>query len=158
MNLKAKLTSILFFFSWIIKAQSLSGIYKTDQLLGRINQPDTLYIVNFWAMWCKPCIEELPDLDSLCKLTKGRPIKVLLVNVDFKEKRFKVDDFLKKKELKAECVLLDEINGNNYIDKVSPSWSGSIPATLFRKNGKHILYEKKMTLPELKNRLEENNR
>ena len=29
------------------------------------NVSDTTLVVHFWATWCKPCIEELPDYEKL---------------------------------------------------------------------------------------------
>jgi len=134
----------------IAGAQNFKGTYKIDQLLKRINNKDTLYIVNFWATWCKPCIEELPAFDSLSLLKKNSPVKVLLVNLDFIENlEKKVIPFLVTHKVSTECVLLDEVNGNNFINKISPSWSGAIPATLFKKGDKKQLIERKMRLTEV---------
>ncbi|HEX4824012.1 MAG TPA: TlpA disulfide reductase family protein [Candidatus Polarisedimenticolaceae bacterium] len=30
-----------------------------------LDQPDVLYIVDFWSIGCQPCIHEIPDLDRL---------------------------------------------------------------------------------------------
>ncbi len=57
---------------------------------------------------------------------------------------------LLKKNIKTECVLLDEINGNDYIDRISKQWSGAIPATLIKKGSYKKLVEKKMNLSELR--------
>jgi len=38
-------------------------------------------VVNFWASWCEPCIEELPRLDGLHGRL-GEHAKVVAVNVD----------------------------------------------------------------------------
>jgi len=133
------------------RAQTVSRVYKIDALLKRIKQPDTTYVVNFWATWCKPCIQELPAFDSLYTLTKGTTIKVLLVNLDFTEElNKKVNPFLQKNHVQAECVLLDEVNGNDFVNKISPSWSGAIPATLLKTKTRNELYEKKLHLSELR--------
>jgi thiol-disulfide isomerase/thioredoxin len=128
--------------------QQLSHIYKTKQLLDRITGHDSLYVVNFWATWCKPCVQELPSLDSLQSENPG--LKVLLVNLDFAEKQKEVESFLKKKKITSECVLLDEVNGNAYIDLISPEWSGAIPATLFIRRNQKRLLEKKATVSLLR--------
>ena len=44
---------------------------------------DTTYVVNFWATWCKPCVEEMPLFEKLITATASKPIKVLLVSMDF---------------------------------------------------------------------------
>lgn len=152
--MNTKLTILSLLLAGVCAAQPVSGVYKINDLLRRISQPDTAYVVNFWATWCKPCIQELPAFDSLAAGSKNRPVKILLVSLDFKEELDKkVNPFLKKNQLSAECVLLDEVNGNDFINKISPQWSGAIPATLFSRNGKKILAEKKMTLNELEEKL-----
>ena len=61
----------------------------------------------------------------------------------------KVWEFLKKNRTMSDCIVLDELNGNDYVNKISDKWSGAIPATLFINKGKKILVEKKMTLSNL---------
>ncbi|MEL6356336.1 MAG: thioredoxin domain-containing protein, partial [Bacteroidota bacterium] len=47
-------------------------------------QNDTTYIVNFWATWCKPCVEELPHFQELNEKYAGQPLRIVLVSLDFK--------------------------------------------------------------------------
>jgi thiol-disulfide isomerase/thioredoxin len=92
---------------------------------------DTLRVINFWATWCKPCVEELPHFEKLTATYKGKPLKVLLISMDFKNKVELVAAFAKRKQLISTVLLLDQGNPNDWIDKISPDWSGAIPATLF---------------------------
>ena len=39
-------------------------------------------LVNFWATWCPPCVEELPSLMMLQERMKGRGIVVVGVSID----------------------------------------------------------------------------
>lgn len=41
-------------------------------------------VVNFWATWCAPCVEEMPALDALNAALEGSGIRVLTVSADFK--------------------------------------------------------------------------
>jgi thiol-disulfide isomerase/thioredoxin len=143
---------LLFCLIAIFGSAQKIAVYKIDQLLKRINNSsDTVYIVNFWATWCKPCVEELPAFEKLNLETKGKKVKVLLVSMDFKEDIKKTVSFLKKHNYTSECVLLDELNGNSFIDKVNPKWGGAIPATLFtRQNKEHVeFFEKKLNYEAL---------
>lgn len=135
-------------------SQNFKGSYKIDQLLNRTNGNDTLYVINFWATWCKPCVQELPAFDSLYAESKSTKVKVLLVSLDFTEDiETKVKPFLIKKNIQAECILLDEVNGNDFVNKISSNWSGAIPATLFKKGKQQKLIEKKMSLKDLNSHL-----
>lgn len=136
-------------------AQKVTGVYKINDLLNRLKNKDTTYVVNFWATWCKPCVKELPAFDSLLKQDRNL-VKVLLVSLDFKEDiEKKVNPFLLKNKVKCEVVVLDEVNGNDYINKISTEWTGAIPATYFKNKKKEIFAEQQVNLNELILNLEE---
>lgn len=140
----------ILFCSLALGAQQIKHVYKTKDLLNRISSPDTVYVVNFWATWCKPCIQELPCFDSLNQTNNLKNLKILLVCLNFKDEiNNKVNPFLSKNKVSSEVVLLDEINGNDYIDLISKSWTGAIPATLFKLGDTNLFYEKKITLKDL---------
>lgn len=151
MSIKKTILTNLFFCCLSLQAQQITHVYKTAGLLKRISSPDTVYVVNFWATWCKPCIQELPSLDSLSQTTTQKNLKILLVCLNFKDEiNNKVNPFLSKNKVGSEVVLLDEVNGNDYIDLISKNWTGAIPATLFKFGETSLLYEKKITLKDLK--------
>lgn len=149
--------SIFFTFLGLNSYSQKVPILKITDLEKRIkNDSDTTYIVNFWATWCAPCVKELPDFDSISKEFSNKKVKVLLVTMDFKEDlETKVLPFIAKKKLYSEVLLLDEINGNYFIPKVSDAWSGALPATLIinqKKKFNHF-FEKKLTYDFLKSEI-----
>ena len=155
-----RIVTILVLLSLLIKgfSQNVSVIKITDLEKRIRNNSDTTYIVNFWATWCAPCVKELPDFDSIYTTYKNEKVKMLLVSMDFKEDlKTKVIPFINAKKLKAEVLILDEINGNYFIPKISDQWSGAIPATLIINNKKLInhFYEKKLNFQFLKTEIEE---
>lgn len=125
--------------------------FDFDRLEPYLNQKnDTVYVVNFWATWCVPCVEELPHFEKLNAEYKERDFKMLLVSLDFpKMAESRVIPFIKEKDLKAEVVLLNDPDANRWIEKVSKDWSGAIPATLIYKNNTREFYEKTFTEDEL---------
>ena len=82
--------------------------YDFDRLEPYMKQKnDTLYVFNFWATWCLPCVEELPHFESINKKYANKKFKMTLVSLDFpKMVESRVIPFIKKKDLKAEVVLL----------------------------------------------------
>lgn len=136
-------------------------VINLDQLDSRLqNGADTTFVVNFWATWCGPCVKELPYFETLESNNADEKMKVLLVTLDFVENlESKVIPFIAKKEIKSEVLLLDEVNPNNWIPRVSEKWSGAIPATIFvntQKKTRHF-YEGSFKEGELEMKLKELN-
>lgn len=156
MPTKKNLSKLFFIFLMVaftnLSAQK-TAIYKIDNLLNRIhNNSDTTYVVNFWATWCKPCVAELPEFEKLHQTYKDKQVKVILVSMDFIEELDKrLKDFLLKNNYTCEVVLLDEVNGNDFINKISEKWSGAIPATYVTRKNKSLneFMEKKLNYEEI---------
>ena len=113
---------------------------------------DTLYIVNFWATWCKPCVEELPNFELLAKNYQNKKVKMYLVTTDMrKDIATRVTDFVKAKGLTQQVIFINESNADKWINKVSPEWTGAIPATWFVKGniGYEKFHEGELTYEEL---------
>lgn len=134
--------AFLFLFSNEIVAQKVT-VYDNYSSLKKevLSDKNAVYVVNFWATWCGPCVKELPHFEQLNYANKN--IKVVLVSLDFKNQlESKLLPFLKKKSIKSEVVLLTDTNYNSWLPLVDKDWSGSIPATLIIKNGQQFFVEK----------------
>lgn len=113
---------------------------------------DTVHVINFWATWCKPCIEELPYFEEAHEKYASSNVRILLVSLDMlSELERTLLPFIKKKKLQSEIVLLNEPDPNVWIDKIEPSWSGSLPATIILngKSKKRMFFERQLTKEEL---------
>jgi cytochrome c biogenesis protein CcmG, thiol:disulfide interchange protein DsbE len=53
-----------------------------------------LLVLNFWATWCPPCVEETPSLSQFAQDFAGRGVVVMAISVDTNQKAY--DDFLRK--------------------------------------------------------------
>jgi len=144
--------ALLFVFAFQARAQSVK-LLTLDQLDKRVQQgKDTVYVVNFWATWCVPCLEELPYFEKLNQTLSGQKAKVLLVSLDFKSKLASdVRPMAKKLQLKNEVFLLNELSQQTYMDRIDKNWSGALPATLFINTAKNkrSFFEKEFTYTEL---------
>ncbi len=116
---------------------------------------DTVYVINFWATWCKPCVKEIPGFEKFNSDYKDKKVKVILVNLDFPDKH---DDlvvpFVKNNHIKSEVIHLIDTDSNNWIDKVNTLWSGAIPATLVYKGNSREFHEALLSYDELKSIVE----
>lgn len=127
-------------------------VIKYPDLATIVSEPtDKILVINFWATWCGPCVKELPLFEALNTKYGGDNMEVLLVSFDFVEQKLKAEDFATKKKLKSKLLLLDETDYNAFIDKIDPSWSGAIPATLMvnSRKGKKEFFEREFKANEL---------
>lgn len=135
-------------------AQDIKEIsFKEDIEQRAIASPDTVYVINFWATWCAPCVKELPYFEQLTEKYKNEAVKVILVSLDFKSKLQKeLIPFVKKHQLKSEVVISKNID-EEFINSVDKNWSGAIPATLVihYQKGVRKFYEQEFTFQELEN-------
>jgi len=115
---------------------------------------DTVYVFNFFATWCKPCVHELPGFEKLSAAYKGQKVKFTFISLDFaKDFQSKLIPFIKQKNIQSQVYLLDEPDYNSWIDKVDKSWGGSIPATIVINSSHHFykFYETEMAREDLEN-------
>lgn len=148
----------------IIFAQTTCSIDKTKQI-PQIDfetfepllhqQNDTVYVINFWATWCKPCVKELPDFEKIKAEYKDHKVRVILVSLDFPNKYEELlIPFVENKALQCEVIHLKDVDANKWIDKVSPDWSGAIPATVIYKGNEREFFEAQMNYEKLKSIIE----
>ena len=97
------------------------------------SENNKITILNFWATWCPPCIDELPSLNNLSKDLMAYNIDVLAVSMD----RGNPSKLIK---------FLEENGGKNLIFFQDKNWSAGknisikgLPVTLIVKNKDNIL-------------------
>jgi thiol-disulfide isomerase/thioredoxin len=128
-----------------VKSYDYSGL---EHFLSKDN--DTTYVVNFWATWCVPCVEELPHFEKLNAKYKDDKVKVILVSLDMpKMVENKLLPFIKENQLKSEVLYLRDPDANSWIPKVDSAWSGAIPATLIYNKDTRRFFEQSFTYEEL---------
>ena len=149
------LVVILFvFYSPLSKGQKIDYI-KIPELEKILRNPENkLFVVNFWATWCPPCVAEISNFEDAAKAYDPGKVRFILVSLDFPSQVEKqLIPFLKKNKITLDVAVMMDVDYNKWIDKIDPKWQGDIPATLFFNNSKKSKYfhSGEVTEPELKN-------
>ena len=72
---------LIFLFSQVLSAQEIVK-WKLTDLQAAIKDADKPTVFNFWATFCKPCIEEIPYFQQIIKKYDSAGVKLILVSLD----------------------------------------------------------------------------
>lgn len=112
-----------------IKVPELEKILK--------NIDNKLFVINFWASWCSPCVKELPIFEKVSKEYDTARVEFILISLDFPSQlETQLIPFLKKNKVSLKVAVMMDVDYNSWIDKVDVLWQGEIPATLIFNNMK----------------------
>jgi thiol-disulfide isomerase/thioredoxin len=124
------LAGLILFSTFFVNAQKLQKI-QMKELAAYAAVSDSVLVINFWATFCKPCVEEIPYLLKICKKYKSQKVKLVLVSLDPpSEYPAKVKAYIKKNKFTAINFWLAETDADYFCPQIDKKWSGSIPATL----------------------------
>lgn len=116
----------------------LKEISQQELVKNLSKKDDTLYVTNFFATWCGPCMMEIPHFKKKIEELKGKPVKFTFVDIlDKMAWKDKVPAFAKENGLESYIVLVDESKFDNTFYTNFEKWKGNgIPFTYFRKGNK----------------------
>lgn len=116
---------------------------------------DRTYVINFWATWCKPCVEEMPYFEQLAR-EAAEDTEVITISLDFKKDiSTKLKSFVENHPELPPVIALADDKYNNWIDQVDPEWGGAIPVTVIYRNDERVFHAEKFdSYAELKSTVE----
>lgn len=149
--MKSILLILLMLFSAIfVNAQKVRRI-KAAELKSYVQNSTKPQILNFWASWCAPCMEEMPSLLAMAR-QYGDSLELVLISLDFKTAfPDKLNSFVSSKKLAGTQYWLDESDADYFCPLIDSTWTGAIPATLFinQSTGHRYFAEKQLSSSEI---------
>ena len=106
------------------------------------NTGDKLRLINIWATWCGPCVEEFPDFITINRMYRSRDFEFISISADDPTLKDKVHKFLKKQQASNKNYLFNTDNKYKLIEAVDPKWQGGLPYTILVEPGGKIVYAK----------------
>ena len=89
-------------------------------------------VINFWATWCIPCVQELPELNELQKRFRDKGLMVIAVSLDDQDKlEDSVRSFFAKRAPDLISYLSTEEEPSDFVGSLDPEWLGALPSTYF---------------------------
>ncbi len=154
--MKTFLLLVFLFFATAVHAQQVRSVKITD-LENTIKESKGPLIVNFWATFCVPCLQEIPYFQEITEQYKSKDVSLVFVSLDMKEAYpVKVNDMAKKLKLVYPVVWLNETNADYFCPKIDTTWTGGMPSSFFVNNatGYHKFFERPLSKEELEKEIE----
>jgi thiol-disulfide isomerase/thioredoxin len=113
-------------------------------------------MINVWATWCVPCIEEFPNLVTLTRQFQGRNFELITVSIDAQSDERRALHFLERQHaalpdrlrrtLAAEGRATDNYLFLEKVDSLQkaldPAWPGPVPYTVIVAPGGQVIYRR----------------
>jgi thiol-disulfide isomerase/thioredoxin len=121
----------------------------------RKNTTGKTLLVNFWATWCAPCVEEFPDLQNTWRMYRKRPFELVTVSVNYPDEEKAVRTFLESQHASTKNYLPSTMDPSELVQAFDPDWSGGVPYSvivapdgkvLHRSNGRLDILRARRTI------------
>lgn len=99
-------------------------------------------VLNLWATWCGPCLDELPEFVVLNRMYRKRPFKMVTISLDDIAKRDEALKALKDNKVAATNYILSADDRDAFAAALDQEWPGPVPYTMLIAPGGKVIYRK----------------
>lgn len=97
-----------------------------------------IVLVDFWATWCPPCLDELPQLVQLQRRLGGK-FQLVTISADEPEQEAEALKVLAEFGVPPPAYIKRSGDNDAFIRSVDTSWSGALPALfLYDRQGRKV--------------------
>jgi peroxiredoxin len=104
------------------------------------NDSKKLRLINVWATWCGPCVNELPELVTMNRMYRKRDFEMITISMDAPEKQDKALEMLKELHVSSKNYLYTGTNKDKLVEALDKDWPGPVPHTLLIAPGGKVIY------------------
>ena len=96
-------------------------------------------LVDFWATWCAPCLDDMPAVGRLEAKYQHKGFKLITVSCDEPEQEAAAHRFLEKNGVPLPAYIMRVENDERFITAIDRKWSGALPARfLYGRDGRKV--------------------
>jgi len=105
----------------------------------RKNPTGKLLLVNFWATWCAPCVQEMPEVQTMYRMYGHRAFDVVTVSINYPDEQKGAIDTLTKLHATTRNLILGSTDLYALLAAFDPDWNAAVPySMLIRPNGEVV--------------------
>jgi peroxiredoxin len=115
-----------------INAEAVKALAKNDS--------KKLRLINVWATWCGPCVNELPELVTMNRMYRKRPFELITISIDDLKKQDQALEMLQKLQVSTTNYIFSSDKKDALVEALDPKWPGPVPHTILIEPGGKIIY------------------
>ena len=113
------------------------------------NKTKKLRLINLWATYCGPCVQELPELVTINRMYRNRDFEMVTITLDDVAEKDRALDFLKQRHVSSKNYLFNSTDRDKLAEALDPKWPGPMPYTLLIAPGGEVIYRQHGPLESL---------
>lgn len=106
------------------------------------NGSGKLRLINLWATWCVPCVQEFPELVTINHMYRDRGLEFVTISADAASRKENALKFLQNKQASGKNYIYTGDDKYKMIEAVDPKWDGALPYTMLVDPDGKIVYAK----------------
>lgn len=118
----------------LVSAEELKTLHK--------NPTGKLLLVNFWATWCSPCVEEFLKLQTMHRMYGRRAFELVTVSINYPDEKAGVLNALKKQHATTRNLVLGSTDIYALMEAFDPDWNAAVPYTMLIRPDGTVAYKR----------------
>ncbi len=115
----------------------------------RKNPTGKLLLVDFWATWCTPCVDEFPKLETMYRMYGQRAFDLVTVSINYPDEKAGVLAALAKQHATSRNLLLGSTDIYSLMAAFDPDWNAAVPYTILIRTDGEVVYKRQGSVDAL---------
>lgn len=115
----------------------------------RKNSTGKLLLVNFWATWCGPCQQEMPEFQTMYRMYGHRAFELVTVSINYPDEKPGVLSVLNRLHATSRNLVLGSTDIYSLLAAFDADWNAAVPYTALIRPGGEVVYRRQGTINAL---------
>ncbi len=125
---------------WNLEPVELTEIDEQRLVEIARNKTEKFRLINVWATWCGPCLQELPELVEMHRMYRKRHFEIITLSMDDVDMKQRALQVLKDTHASTQNYLSTIEDKDKLAESLDAKWSGPLPYTILIAPGGKIVY------------------